>query len=392
MWNVNQCVAKTSTVLTVVLFLTIVGLLVWIIILRNKSVTPMVADLFRKWNKDMIPPKLDERIVVYVSAPLFNLAETIYSVGVGGITPPNNESLIETLCNLTPDQQTALQKLSDVTGLPRYGLAGLCAKKGWYSYIPARDGFVLAKFISAVQNQTGTGKLIPTKQEQSVLLGYLTKAIYGNDVFALGAVCNTCIFNGNGLQMDDGSATEIGMIGVRGLPSVIFRDQMTDQFGPGASNPMPLGCASSIITQRAYFVQDAVKLLEQKIKNVKSQGGQWWGGTDYCTEVPPPPLIQYWLEMGSAVYLTRYRSKTIYVDPVTGIQDYQKSSTDFFYQRYFKDGSDKALTEIALKIMENIKAVEKKWLPLIPVWGGCPNPGSITLNEIQSNPQICAAD
>jgi hypothetical protein len=229
-----------------------------------------------------------------------------------------------------------------------------------------------------------------TPDAATVLLSYLTKAIYGNDVYALGAVCNTCIFNGDGLQTDDGSACEIGMVGIRGLPTTIFRDQLTDQFGPGASNPMPLGNASPIITQRSYMIGDAVENLAQKIENIKATQSEWWSGLDYCTDVPPPPLVQFWLEVGSAVYLTRYKTKKIYVDKNTGIQDTKKSSTDFFYQRYYKDGSSKALTEISQKIMQNIQKIEKKWERLIPVWAGCKNFRDVSLHEIQTNPTACS--
>lgn len=379
---------KYNFILNIVMFIVIIGLIIWVVVLSNNSVPKQVSDLYKKWPKSMRPPSLNDKVVVYVSAPLFNLSETLYAIGVGGITPEVQESLVDTLCNLSTDDMKSITDLSNALGLPYYGIAGLCAQKGWDAYIPARDGFVLAKFINAVLIESSVGHLSP--DDTTILLGYLTKAIYGNDVYALGAVCNVSIFNGDGLQVDDGSANEVGMVGVRGLPLAIFRDQLTDQFGPGASNPMPLGCASSIITQRYYKVQDAINNLDQKIKNIKSVKNNWWSGLDYTVNIPPPPLIQFWLEVGSAVYLTRYNTKQIYVDPHTGIQDTQKSSTDFFYQRYYKDGSSKALTEIAQQIMTNIQKIEEKWQNLIPIWAGCQNPVNITLDYIQKHPTACS--
>lgn len=359
---------------------------IYIIYTLIRKVPSNVSSLYKHWPKKMKPPKLNDQIVVYVSAPLFNLAENLYAVGLGGMSKEYNESLVETVgCNLAQNQIDIINTIGDNLGLPYYGMAGLCAQEGWSTYIPARDGFVLAKFIDAVLNSQD-----PEVQEQSgQILGYLTKAIYGNDVYALGAVCNTTIFNGNGLQVDDGSATEVGMCGLRGHPMTIFRDQKTDQFGPGASNPMPLGCASSIITQRSYSAQSAVANLKQKIQNIMNVKNEWWSGLDYCSTVPPPPLVQFWLEVGEAVYMTRYKQKQIIVDQ-NGIQDTLASSTDFFYENYYGTKGKDGLVEIALEITRRIKEVEKKWMQLIPVWAGCPTPFP-TMEEVQTNPTVCSS-
>jgi len=347
-----------------------------------------VRQLVSHWNPKMVPPKLSDKVVVYVSAPLFNLSETLYAVGLGGITPAVQVSLVDTLCSLTDTEMKLLTDLSGLLEIPYYGIAGLIAAQGWYAYIPARDGFVLAKYMAAIGQETGPGKTL-TAEQSANLSSYMIKAIYGNDVYGLGVICNTCIFNGNGLQVDDGSATEIGMCGIRGMPSVIFRDQLTDQFGPGASNPMPLGNASSIITQRAYKITDAVNLLKQKVENIKQARNNWWSGLDYTATVPPPPLVQYWMEVGSAVYLTRYKTKLITTD-ANGMQDYKANSTDFFYKNYFQDGSSKALVAIALKIQENIQAIERKWAQSIPVFAGCKDPANVTIDYIQKTPTACS--
>jgi hypothetical protein len=369
------------------IILGILVLILFVYILFSGSVPQNVKALHKNWPKRMIPPSLKKKVVVYVSAPLFNLSENLYSIGIKGMNKKNNESLVETVgCNLSNEEMSGLEGLGKALFLPEYGMAGLCAQEGWSSYIPARDGFVLAKFIGAVNASTDPEIV----KQRPIILGYLTKAIYGNDVYALGAVCNVTIFNGNGLQIDDGSACEVGMCGLRGHPMTIFKDQKTDQFGPGASNPMPLGCASSIITQRSYSAQSAVKNLKQKIKNVENHKNKWWGGYDYCSTVPPPPLVQFWLEVGEAVYSTRYKNKDIICDK-NGIQDTLASSTTFFYDRYYgKQKGDTGLVEIAVKIMEKIKDVEKKWADFIPVWAGCPLPFP-KLNDIQMNPTTCSS-
>lgn len=335
--------------------------------------------LKENWDPALRPPSLDNDIMVYVSAPLFNLSETLYAIGVEGITKDNHVSLVDTLCNLSDAELGVIRGVSNALGLPPYGIAGEIAKKGWYSYIPARDGFVLAKFIAGVTSP-GARTLFKDDADVKDTVGYLTKAIYSFDMFALGSLCNTCIFNSDGLQIDDGSATEIGMVGMRGMPTVFFRDQATDQFGPSLANPMLLGNANSLMFQKPSTVQDAVALLGRKIDNIKRDGSQWWAGKDYPMDIPPPPLALFWLEIGNAVFNVRYKNRLIQVDPTTGLQDYKASSTPFFYSNYYFDnqgnraGEPMQLAKIALKIREEIKKVEDKWKDLIIDYAGCTPP------------------
>lgn len=328
------------------------------------------------WAKNLRPPSIDEKIYVYVSSPLFNLSEILYSVGIEGMLPENNVVLIDSLCNLNPAELQTITNLSKGAGIPSRGLAGVLNDKGWASYIPARDGFVLAKFISSLFTAESAPVLASANMQASEVAGYLTKAIYAFDVFALSSLCNTCIFNSDGLQIDDGSATEIGMIGVRGMPAVYVRNQATEQFGVGASNPMPLGNANSLINQKAFTVYDAVNLLDQKIKNIKNTRDQWWSGIDYDSQVAPPPLIIFWIEVGNAVFNVRYKSRDIVMNN-KGFQDTKASSTDFFYQNYYVDaqgnkaGKSDQLTKISVEIAKQIKAVELKWKDFMMTYGAC---------------------
>lgn len=153
---------------------------------------------------------------------------------------------------------------------------------------------------------------------------------------------------------------------------------------------MQIGNASSIISQISYHVQDAVSNLKQKVANIIAVGEIWWSGLNYTSTIPSPPLIQFWTDVGEAVFMTRYRTKKIVVDPNTGIQDKKASCTDFFYQNYYVVGTDASIATIALEIMKNIQLAETRWAKLIPIWAGCASPESVTLKDIQNNPNICA--
>ena len=325
----------------------------------NSVVPSNVNNLYTQWSPSLIPPKLETGVVVYVSAPLFNMAENIYSLGVNGINPTNVESLIETLCGLQKDQFNSLADFGKyVLGVDPGGVAAEIAHRGWKAYIPARDGFVLAKFVNAVL------ATVTDPVESGALLTALTKSIYSNDCYALGAVCNVCLYNGNGLQEDDGSACENGMVSMRGLPMTIYRSQATDQFGPGASNPMQLGNASTSITDRFYTVKSALDNLDNKIQKIIKNKDKWWSGYNYCSTVPPAPLLQYWLEVGEAVYLYKYKSKQIIVD-AEGLLDVKASINDEFYKLYYEQGSPAALVEITRNIKKRLDAVDSKWEGLV---------------------------
>lgn len=353
---------------------------------NSNRIPKNAIQLFDNWRESIRPPGLDEEVVVYVSAPLFNLSENLYAIGMGGLLPQFEESLVDTFCNLTDQELEAIENVGKSLKLPKWGLAGLIAQEGWGSYIPARDGFVLARFITAVVNEAG--KTVPVVQVPLVI-NYLVKAIYSLDCFGLSSVCNTCIFNDNGLVTDSGSAAENGMCALKGMPMVYFKSQVNSDFG-GANNPMQIGNASSIISQISYHVQDAVSNLKQKVANIISVGENWWSGLNYTSTIPSPPLIQFWTDVGEAVFLTRYKTKKIVVDPNTGIQDKQASCTDFFYQNYYVKGTDASIATIALEIMKNIQLAETRWAKLIPIWAGCASPESVTLKDIQNNPNICA--
>ena len=367
----------------------IIILLIIVIIILSFYLAYNLRTFVKHWKTSTIPPSIKDKIVVYLSGPEFCLADNIFAVGINGMGLDNIQvSLQDSLCNLNDQNKEMVRECNRILELPEYGIVQLIAQKGWSCYCPARDGLdPLPRYLNAINAETG--KSISSTEAQQ-LTYYLSKAIYANDIYGMCSFCNTCIFNSNGLQIDDGAAAEIGVVGTRGMPTVYYRGQVTDQFGPFADNPMPLGNASSIMTQRSFTVQQAITLLDNKITNLLNNN-DWWS-LEYDNTTPPPPLIQFWTEIGEAVFLTRFKKKEIIMDPNTGLVDQKNSYTDFYYKNWFTIGSSQSITLLAQKIRDNMQTVEKRWEKIIPVWAGCKNPSKVTLDEIYNNSQLCNLD
>ena len=357
-----------------------------------------IIKLQQSWDTTNIPVDIKDAMMVYVSAPLFNLEENLYAVGINGLLPQYSVSIAEGLCNLKEDEFNDIKELSIALECPLNGIAGEISSrvwppysnKQWGSYCPARDGFILGKYLAAVN--APDAELDPIlRTELNIALG---EAIYGNDVYALSSVCNSCIFNGNGLQIDDGSAAEVGMLGERGVPMAIFRDQYTQQFGPGAGNPMPPGNSSTSLGQIANQVPDVdpkllkanpllvpgvCQLLEQRASYVSKYEDEWWGVLNYTSKVAPSPLQQYWAEIGKAVFRTKFGVKKIITytsGPKKGFLNFNPvskggSCTQFYYDNYYH-GGNQGLIAIAIRIKENMDKIKKdpKWQTFFKAWGG----------------------
>jgi hypothetical protein len=269
---------------------------------------------------------------------------------------------LESFPGLDAKSLARIEAVASAQGLNPYGLCGELAQQGLEAYVPARDGFTLVLFVNAVANAK-----LPAV-EAAELTSYLSRAIYAIDAFCLGGVCNCGIFNANGLQIDDGSATEVGMMGMRGMPIVIYRDQATSQLGPGLQNPMPIGNASSTLSPTGYStVQTAVKALKDKIEGIVASRPTWTGSSTYACNVPPPPLYIYWQSVGEAVFRVKFRTKTMIVDK-NGRLDALASYTPFYYANSVKDPSVSNLVRVARRIMEVIKEVENRFAPLINLY------------------------
>jgi len=321
----------------------------------------VLGSLDQYWTTSLRPPPLAERAVVYCSGPLFNLSEVIYALGWRGLLPPSTS--LETLYGLDAAQLTAIGKQAEALGLHPYGLCGELAQQGLEAYCPARDGFTLAVILAAINGPDGPGP-----PEAAELSDYMSKAIYAIDAFCLGAICNCGILNANGLQIDDGSATEVGMMGMRGMPLVIYRDQATSQLGPGVQNPMPIGNASSTLSPTGHStVRSAVLALKQKIAAVLAGAPAWIGSPSYAHDVPPPPLYIYWQTIGRAVYDVKFKTKSRVVDG-NGRLDTKASYTSFFYNSYVAQPTPENLVAIARRVTAAIKQVEALFQPLIDLY------------------------
>lgn len=325
---------------------------------RARPSSPLEFDVLTNlqtyWFANLRPPALTERPVVYCSGPLFNLSEVLYAVGWKGLLPPSTS--LEELNGLNEAQLTEVASVAEKLGLNPYGACGELAEQGMDAYVPARDGFTLAVIIAAIEQDASLPEL-----EKLRLMGYMSKAIYSIDAFCLGGLCNCGLFNANGLQIDDGSATEVGMMGMRGMPIVIYRDQATSQIGPGVQNPMPIGNASSTLSPTGYpTVQLAVAALRTKLANIVNSRPAWQGSAQYSHEVPPPPLYIYWQSIGEAVFMTKFRSKQIVVN-AHGQLNTHASYTPFFFERFQSNPSVQNIVEVAQKVAQAIQQVERRF-------------------------------
>jgi hypothetical protein len=325
------------------------------------SFVPVLTELQKYWFSNLRPPPLTERVVVYCSGPLFNLSEVVYALGWKGLMPPS--SSLEVLSGLNSDQIATISKAAETLGLNPWGLCGEMAEQKLDAYVPARDGFTLAVILAAIG-----GDSTLSQDEKGDLSAYMSKAIYAIDAFCLGGLCNSGIFNANGLQIDDGSATEVGMMAMRGMPIVIYRDQATSQLGPGVQNPMPIGNASATLSPSAYpTVQLAVAALKEKIGNVIGSSPSWLGSPLYSHDVPPPPLYIYWQSIGEAVFKTKFRSKRIVVDE-HGRLDAQASFTSFFFDKFVRSPTNQTYVEVAKEVTRAIKQVEDRFRGLEAIY------------------------
>ena len=320
----------------------------------------VLSQLQMHWFEALRPPLLAERRVVYCSGPLFNLSEIIYALGWQGLLPPGGS--LETINGLDAAQLEAVAAVAKAQGLPPYGLCGELARRGFEAYCPARDGFTLAVILASI-----SGSALPDAEKQR-LSAYMSKAIYAIDAFCLGGLCNCGLLNANGLQIDDGSATEVGMMGMRGMPLVIYRDQATAQLGPKVLNPMPIGNASAALTPTGYdTVQEAVEALGRKVDGVLHAAPSWVGAATYARDVPPPPLYIYWQTVGEAVFSVKFRHKRLTVD-AQGRLDAAASYTPFFFANYVTEPTPENILRVAQAVAAAIVAVEQRFAPLIALY------------------------
>ena len=244
-------------------------------------------------------PKIEKNgtIRVYVSAGMFDLADTLYAVGIDGIRPGINYlsiNLVDMICNFSDEQTKVLIQMSELWDVPQKGIINEIEKAGWECFCPIRDGIKMATVaasISQAQNfpeavfqeydATSEGvrpfsKSLFSKEKlmvavkslhpaqaalmdiklkdpsdsdlityaQNLMFGALGTNVGANDLYNMYSTCNVCIMGYNGIQPDSGAVAEVGQLGARGVPCVIIHGSFIGDFG-GVINPMPVMAATA---------------------------------------------------------------------------------------------------------------------------------------------------
>ena len=345
------------------------------------SLKPYMSD-------DLRAPKLEKggTVRVYVSGGMFDIADTIYSIGIDGMKPGldyQSINLIDMICNFKPEQMDELKKLCIQWDVPWYGIIGEIKNLGWECYCPVRDGLTMATLIAAVSVCTmdeiikpyDTGNADSVKWDQSLfnpinfpkdktdeelLDDFKAAMIYAigtnigaQDLYNMYSTCNACILNYNGIEPDAGALAEIGSLGARGVPSVIIKGSLQGDFS-GISNPMPImatttnGSGSLIpnltINPGSIYYKGAVAakvpprgaldFLKNKVNrfieaSVDNKDPLTNG--NYNNLVPLPPLQIFWSDLGSKSFFLKHKSKSI-VTLDNGKTDFINDYTDFWYE------------------------------------------------------------
>ena len=291
------------------------------------------------------PPSIKDEICVYVSSGLFNLYEVMYSIGLKSLADTSIAASVfsDHVPTLYQNAQAYTKEpgkfssnwfskqaqanlvvntiSQDIYQIPDGGIAEILRKpdskmykksEGWRSYIPARDGFNMAFFISATINPKVTLPLLQkslpklTASMWEARATTLLEAVYGFDMYNLISRCNVCIFNANGIAMDDGSCVELGICTTRGYPCVVHRNELTSNFPAGVINPMVAGAAGySLGYLKRPTIDTSIALMDSILKSITTQSGQQ---LDYGHFTPPPKLVSYWCNVGEVVWQWKYTS------------------------------------------------------------------------------------
>jgi hypothetical protein len=278
-----------------------------------------------RWLGITPPPNIEDKVVVYVSSGLFNLAEILYCQGYKNVAAKDETAQIvsdhiPTIYDQKFDGQDgeAAKRMLDLLGPPG-GMMEAIAKqkhwlngKQWQSYIPARDGFNMAIFMQAASTVSfeDVQKQVPelTAEDWKINGSYLLMAVYGYDMFNLISRCNCCIFNGNGITKDSGSVAELGIATSRGFPLIIFQNSLLTPFANLMDNPMVLGATGEFLDVSLYTwtIDDAIKALNAKLQIVYNRNK--FGELNYASKNPPAYLPAFWSNVGKNVWNWRYIS------------------------------------------------------------------------------------
>ena len=147
------------------------GLVIWLAVVyndKNKKDKNAANDTINRLQNAMndnlrAPPLVPGGVVrVYVSGGMFDIADTLYSVGYKGMLPGlsfQSINLVDQICNLSDAQMTELDQLCTLWNVPAYGICGVIENMGWEAYCPVRDGLTMATLIAAVNGATSLDQL-----------------------------------------------------------------------------------------------------------------------------------------------------------------------------------------------------------------------------------------
>ena len=367
-------------------------------------------------------PKLEKGGVVrvYVSGGMFDISDTLYSIGPDGMKPGldyQSINLIDMICNFTDAQTTELQQLCIMWDVPWYGIVGEIKQMGWECYAPVRDGLTMATIISAVSNCTWddiiksydagnagfrkwNDSLFNPKNftqpkddasKQNMINDFRGRMINAvginigaNDLYNMYSTCNACIMNYNGVEPDAGALAEIGSLGARGVPSVIIKGSMQGDFS-GISNPMPImatTCANTMIPNLTnnpgsifYNIfgdkSGALTFLKQKVDKfiAESDSDDPLTNGNYNNLIPLPPLQIFWSDLGAKSYFLKHKTKSIVTLP-NGKTDFQKDYTEFWYENVVNSTGTTGLVQVAKAMVDNLDYLKKseKYKNIFKYW------------------------
>ena len=287
----------------------------------------IVGQLNSLMNDSLRCPKIEKNgtIRVYVSAGMFDLADTLYAVGIDGIRPGINYlsiNLVDMICNFTPEQTKTLTDLCILWDVPTKGIINEIEKIGWECFCPIRDGITMATVAASIsQAQSlpdsvfeeydateegvrpfseslfrkenlrnavlaldpleasvmGIKSKDPSDSDlisyaQSLMFAALGTNVGANDLYNMYSTCNVCIMGYNGIQPDSGAVAEVGQLGARGVPCVIIHGSFIGDFG-GVINPMPV---MAVTANRDYGVRPNLTNNPSSVFSNNNSGALPW--------------------------------------------------------------------------------------------------------------------
>ena len=390
--------------LLIIISFSIIISLIFILLNKKSDTKNLLIDQLNSYMTEDLrcpPLKKDSIVRVYISGGMFDIADTLYSIGPDGLKPGldyQSINLIDMICNFTDLQIKELEELCVLYDVPWYGVVGEIEKMGWECYCPVRDGLTMATIADAISNCTyeqviasydagdagykkwdksmfnpkNISNTLNTEEQiinyaKNIMMSALGINIGANDLYNMYSTCNACIMNYNGIEPDAGAVAEIGQLGARGVPCVILKGSINGDFS-GISNPMPVMATTSSynlmpnLTNNNGTVYDylgdkrgALPFLQRKvnlfIESNENTIDPLTNG-NYNNIVPLPPLQIFWADLGSKSYFLKHKSKSIQTLS-NGKTDFENDYTSFWYDNVVKGGKN-GLIQVAKAMADNL--------------------------------------